>query len=285
VLVTHHPSGAALLRCAGAHLEANEAENGLILGLCGGPQGASDARGPGAEECSWISVGELEAPVGVAVRTPPFNLVLSRAPRAALETLVYDLHARRFDLPGVSCPSEIADTFTELWTQHARTPVRTRVVMRQGIYQLTRVTPPRAAPGALRPARATDAALLVEWMALFSADAGVAPSETVAYQKRIPAMIEAGTIFVWDNGAPVSMAFFQGKTPHGIRVSMVFTPRDQRGHGYASACVAAMSAHALASGRRFCMLYTDLANPTSNALYQRIGYELVCESAMIAFES
>ena len=36
-------------------------------------------------------------------------------------------------------------------------------------------------------------------------------------------------------------------------------------------------------GRRFCFLYTDLANPTSNAIYERIGYVRICDSAEIAF--
>ncbi len=280
MLVTHHPSGAALLRCAGAHLEAHEAENGLLLGLAAGPQGADGA--PGGARCSWISLCEDDAPVGVAVRTPPFNLVLSRMSSRALEALAADLHTKRVALPGISCPTETAERFAELWTKH--TGARSRVVMRQGIYALTRVLPPRLRSGGLRPARADDASLLVDWMALFAADAGLPESETIAYQQRVPSLIDAGMLFVWDDGRPVSMAFFQGKTPHGIRVSMVFTPREARGHGYASACVAAMSEHALASGHRFCMLYTDLANPTSNALYQRIGYERVCDSAMVAFD-
>ena len=71
----------------------------------------------------------------------------------------------------------------------------------------------------------------------------------------------------------------------GVRVSMVYTPAEMRGHGYASACVAAVRERALASGRSFCRLYTDLTNPTSNAISQRIGNRLIGESTMIAFSS
>jgi predicted GNAT family acetyltransferase len=63
----------------------------------------------------------------------------------------------------------------------------------------------------------------------------------------------------------------------------VYTPPGRRGRGYATALVAALSAELLAAGRRFCFLYTDLANPTSNRIYQRIGYERVCDSAEIRF--
>ena len=77
---------------------------------------------------------------------------------------------------------------------------------------------------------------------------------------------------MWDHGGPVSMASATGPTPNGIRVNGVYTPPEHRGRGYATACVAALSARLLAEGRRFCFLFTDAANPTSNAIYQRIGY-------------
>jgi predicted GNAT family acetyltransferase len=79
------------------------------------------------------------------------------------------------------------------------------------------------------------------------------------------------------------MANFTGKTPSGIRIGAVYTPPELRGRGYASALVAALSARLLAGGRRFCFLYTDLANPTANRIYARIGYERVCDAAEIAF--
>jgi uncharacterized protein len=55
----------------------------------------------------------------------------------------------------------------------------------------------------------------------------------------------------------------------------VYTPPALCRRGYASACVAALSARLLTEGRRLCFLYTDLANPTSNAIYQKIGYRPV----------
>jgi predicted GNAT family acetyltransferase len=76
----------------------------------------------------------------------------------------------------------------------------------------------------------------------------------------------------------VSLAGFGGPTPHGIRIGPVYTPRQQRGRGYGSAVTAAVSQLNLGRGRRFCFLYTDLANPTSNAIYLRLGYEPVCDS-------
>jgi predicted GNAT family acetyltransferase len=82
-------------------------------------------------------------------------------------------------------------------------------------------------------------------------------------------------LFLWCDPEPVSMAGWSGRTANGVRINFVYTPRGCRRRGYASACVAALSQHLLDSGRRFCTLFTDLANPTSNKIYRSIGYEHV----------
>ena len=79
-------------------------------------------------------------------------------------------------------------------------------------------------------------------------------------------------------------AGYGGPTPNGIRIGPVFTPAAHRGRGFATSLVAHVSADRLVEGRRFCFLYTDLANPTSNAIYRRIGYSQVCASREIAFD-
>jgi predicted GNAT family acetyltransferase len=88
-----------------------------------------------------------------------------------------------------------------------------------------------------------------------------------------------GLIWLWEmDSEPVSMAWLTPPVGGVSRVSGVYTPSDLRGHGYASACVARISEHALATGSRLCMLYTDLANPISNKIYQRIGYRPVADA-------
>jgi predicted GNAT family acetyltransferase len=94
---------------------------------------------------------------------------------------------------------------------------------------------------------------------------------------------ESGMLLWEDDGETVSFAGWGGRTPNGIRVGPVYTPPELRGRGYATAVTADLSRRLLASGRRFCFLYTDLANPTSNAIYERIGYRRVCESAEFRF--
>ncbi len=159
------------------------------------------------------------------------------------------------------------------------------VTMRQGLYELTQVVRPAAmAPGTLRPVRAEEVDLVASRMAAFAVDARLPRHEHEVLRRSAAARIAGGGLFAWEHeGASVSMAGLQGATRHGIRVGFVYTPPELRGRGYASACVAAVSERALASGKRFCTLYTDLANPTSNSIYQRLGYVRVGESAMVAF--
>jgi predicted GNAT family acetyltransferase len=94
---------------------------------------------------------------------------------------------------------------------------------------------------------------------------------------------EAGYWLWEDAGEPVSLAGFGGRTPTGIRVGPVYTPPGARRRGYATALVAALSRWLLARGHRWCFLFTDLSNPTSNRIYVDIGYERVTDSMQFAF--
>jgi predicted GNAT family acetyltransferase len=273
--IVHHEDGAALAEHTRALLEAREVENGLILSICAG------GGLPGQSTALWMSVEDSLGTVGVAICTPPFNLVVTRAPKPAIEALVADLVARGHELPGVTGPVEPVTAFAEAWTRGR--PLRSEITMRQGIYELTRVVPPDpCAPGHLRLARAAERDLLSEWALGFARDSNLAPNEQATAYRSVAARMDSQGLFVWEDGTPVSMAALAG-TPRGARVGWVYTPPELRRRGYATACVAALSALALASGRRFCTLYTDLANPTSNAIYQQVGYRFVTESWMVAF--
>ena len=93
-------------------------------------------------------------------------------------------------------------------------------------------------------------------------------------------------MYLWeDSQRPVSIAGFGSPTPHGVRIGPVYTPPDLRGRGYASSLVAKTSQRLLDAGRQFCFLFTDLANPISNHIYQEIGYEPVCDVAEYRFQA
>jgi predicted GNAT family acetyltransferase len=147
--------------------------------------------------------------------------------------------------------------------------------MAQGIYRLDAVTRPPPAPGSARPAEEEDVNLVMEWGEGFARDSGVGfppGREPVLH------WIERGALYVWeDEGEPVSVTVAHGRTGRSVRIGYVYTPPGRRGRGYASALVAEVSQRMLDDGCEHCVLYTDLANPTSNGIYRRLGYRLLEE--------
>jgi predicted GNAT family acetyltransferase len=277
---------AAFLAEAEPLLLADEARHNLILGLAGTIREAPDLY---PRRSFWL-VREGRRPLAAALRTPPYNLVLARpASPAALQALADELEEA---LPGVIGAVPEAEAFAALWS--ARTGTDARTTMRQGVYALSRVEPPPPSPGAARPADEADRDLLLRWSLAFHAEVthegapGRGTAERVVEHRL--ASPTAGILLWEDGGRPVSLAGWGGPTPNGIRVGPVYTPPELRGRGYATALTAELSRRLLGGdlypgGRRFCFLYTDLANPTSNAIYERIGYRRVAESAEISFHS
>ena len=272
-----------LLAAAGTWLARREAEHNLVLGIAGNLAAEESSGGDDAEEPYLAVIRDASGPVAVALRTPPQNLVLSEIDELeALELLANDLADDQ--LPGVTGPPAAAERFGELWT--ARHGGRVEVRMRERVYRLSRVLPPRPASGAMRRATAMDRALLSDWIVAFHDEA--LPAEDGDRVRRMIAEWDPETgreFWLWeDGGAPVSLVGAGSQTPRGIRIGPVYTPPGLRGKGYASNLTAQVSQHALDAGRRFCFLYTDLANPTSNRIYAAIGYEPVTDALMLAFE-
>ena len=265
------------LRAAGPLLLADEARHNLILGIAATlrdhPQFYLEHR-------LWL-VEDGRAVVGAALQTPPRGLVLAR-PRArgALDALAA---AISHEVPLVIGGLPEAEDFAAAWS--AATGTRSRIHRGQGIYVLSAVVPPTGVSGMPRAAGEADRPLLVDWWRAFAVEALDEEEPDVdsigaGIDHRLRA--DGWGLAVWiDAGEPVSFAGFGGATPNGIRIGPVYTPPSRRGRGYASALVAAVSAERLAAGSRFCFLYTDLANPVSNRIYERIGYGRVCDSAEI----
>lgn len=267
------------LEAAGPLLAADEARHNLILGLA---STLDEHPSLYVEHRLWV-VESAGAVVGAALRTPPRGLVLGRP--AVENALVALVAAVDDDLPGVVGARPEVEVFADLWTTKTRTAWRVKV--EQGIYALSTVLSVPEPAGAPRLATRLDRPVLVEWWKAFAIEA---VHETDPDIDEIGRAVDFrlddphGGFLLWEDGDEVvSLTGYGGRTPNGVRVGPVYTPPPRRGRGYAAALVAALSRERLAAGNRFCFLYTDLANPTSNAIYRRIGYEQVCESAEIEF--
>ena len=269
------------LEAVEATLLVHEAENALMLGiarrLCGGY-----AYGP---EPAFLScVEEDGAVVAVATRTPPHNLLVreERGSEGAFELVADHLKAMASPLPGVHGMRASAERFAKIWSDLAG--IDAAISMKQRLYRLTEVTPPIAPQGSLRPAIREERKQLTAWVAAFVNEAvGGAPHPNP--DEVVDRLTSTGDLVVWDDEGPRSMAGVGRPTETGISINLVYTPPEHRGKGYASACVAALSQRQLDRGRRFCTLFTDLANPTSNALYQRIGYRPIADFLEIRFRN
>lgn len=258
-----------------------EAEHNLLLGLLGGIREGDD-RYP----APYMAVAvEDDRIVAVALRTSIHqNALLSCVDEPdAVEALARDLADVYPTLTGVMADKASARRFTEVWCRLSGQ--RSSLHMEQRIHRARTASVPDDVPGRMRPAEPSDRETLVRWMAAFFRDVREegSPEEAAAAVDRWLAS-ESGGLFVWEDGEIVSLAGSGGPTRNGIRVGPVYTPPELRGRGYATALVGTVTRRRLEEGRRFCFLFTDLANPTSNAIYARIGYEPVLDVDQYRFE-
>ena len=270
-------------RLAAPVIERDPAANNLVLGIV---QSLLDRPDSYADASCWVVEHDGKS-VGAAIRTPPYNVVLADPLHDdAIDALADRLMTDDPELPGVTANTPWVSRFAEHWTAASGSTARTSVA--QGVYALTSVQQPRPAAGGRRAATADDRPLLERWMLAFEREALTAiVRDEHGTERAIDARLgagEGGGFTFWEDAdRPVSLTGWTRITG-GARVGPVYTPPAERARGYASNLVAEVSSQMLERGAEACFLYTDLGNPTSNGIYQEIGYEQVAESLMIAFD-
>ena len=209
---------------------------------------------------------------GVVFQSPlDFRATLTPMPAEAVTAAVDAIVDRDVVLPGVEGAADTAARFAGHWAERTRLPARPVDAMR--IYELAEEPPPPSATGQVRRARQPDRDLLVRWFGAFQTEVHELPIDVGSVVDR---RLAAGHLWVWEDGPPVALAGLTDPVAGVTRIGPVYTPHDRRNSGYASALVGSVSGTARAGGLR-CVLYTELANPTSNAIYRDIGYRPVAE--------
>jgi len=241
-----------------------EIEHGLIFSISNAPNPPADAY------CALVvHDGEV---VAAALRTIK-KAALSREKMPGAIALIAADVLKDPKLQGVLGPRASVEAFA------AASGRQWKEGMAQGIYECLEVVPPAKVAGARRVTTPSDRGLLAIWIRDFVREAGgenPTMDEATAIADR---HIASGRTYFWVvDGEPVSYAGASNLTPNGVRVGPVYTPAEHRRRGYAAALVADVTQRELNSGRAFAYLYTNLKNPTSNALYQRIGYRRVGEA-------
>ncbi|MEU3713181.1 GNAT family N-acetyltransferase [Streptomyces catenulae] len=265
---------------AGAFLRARPVEHTMLLSVAATVRKTgADAYGDHPPRYGWWQ--EKDAVGAAFLWTPPHPVLLSTMPERAASALADTLTAERRPVPGIGGDRTAVDAFATTWLRHHGGTIDT--VERSRLHRLGTLLPPRPGPpGAARPATTTaDRALVLEWFTAFATDAGVAPPRDA---RTVDDRIAHGRVLLWeDAGRPVAMAAHTGADDGVTRVAPVYTPPELRGRGYAGAVTAALSQTARDTGAHEVLLFTDLANPTANALYQRLGYEAVRDRVVVEF--
>jgi predicted GNAT family acetyltransferase len=281
--IKYYKDATDFLTNTGKYLTKDEVRYGSILGMAKGIE-----RNPhlfAKKDLWYCSIGTGMLLHTVAMRLPlqaVFIAHLSGDKQAVAEKLVTAVVKSFKTIPGVSGEKELADMFAHLWCKKCSTKIT--YTMEQRLFRLEKVNNVPISPGKMRVATMADKELVVKWSHAFSIDVERGGSWN-APEPDITPRIAYGFVFLWEDDDPVSMAMIGAPTDKGMSINHVYTPPELRGKGYATSCVAELSRHILQSGKEFCILNTDLANPTSNSIYKKIGYVEVEDAVYHAFET
>ena len=267
-------------------LMEHEAQNLIILGnLIMGFEG-KDTFG-WRDTAKWVMGAVLDGG-GVrlaALMTPPFGMTLYARDNVVradeLKCLARGLVGAGIDVPGVMTEKALALAFADAYC--GARGLRHRISMEQRIYELTKVNPDVPRFGAFRPGCKEDMSFLPYWLEDFSRIEGGKGLPDEGLEKYLHHIAQGHLYILEDEGVAVCMAKIIRETVSAAGIAYVYTPPYFRGRGYATSAVAQISQMWLDKGFARCVLYTDLANPTSNSIYQKIGYVPIADSLEIKF--
>jgi GNAT superfamily N-acetyltransferase len=269
------------LAAAGGFLRARSAENTVVLTAAE----AIRARGAGAFGGSAPLFGWQAEPDGTVtaafLHTPPFPVLLTMMSDRHAAALATALAGAGRQVPGVNAAPAPGAAFAAAWQRH--TGQAAHAGMRMRLYALGRLLPPDPPPpGRARTASAADAAPMRAWLNAFHDEAG--PPGPNDSERVVRDRLGYGGLILWEHeDSPVSLAGRHRAVDGQARIGPVYTPPAFRGRGFGGAATAAVTQAALDDGAEGVVLFADLANPTSNTLYQRLGYRPISDRAVLRF--
>jgi hypothetical protein len=257
----------------------HEAENNLPLATLISLKTNKDPYGE--EEPLLFSMVNNDKLELIAMRTSPHDLLIAYTDNLdAIIILVDELYKRGVKLPGVLSFKAAADMFANLWCE--KNALKCNLFRRERIYQLEQVSEACLGNRVFSMATKAHQSLVLKWAGEMMKEALIDSTDSdIQRRKKIFAVEfeqnKSSFYILFDNNEPVSIARRAGKTPNGNFVNLVYTPPSLRRRGYATECVAKLSKLLLEEGNKYCFLFTDLSNPTSNSIYQKIGYNPIID--------
>lgn len=270
VRLTVHDDPAAFLAAAGRFLRAAEAENSIITTPVARMVAAPHSDDAGA----YLATADDGAGVvAAAFKAGPGEALVTAGPDAALAVIAGDMAARGIELRGIVGPLASCEAFARRWRERTGRGHRLRFHLRHFALTVMPALPPVS--GRMREPDPGERSALADWAAAFVAELDMPDSQQRA-RASFSRRFHGGRIVVWDDRGTVAMAGY-GDGEDTARIAPVYTPPPLRRRGYASALVAALSRELLGRGKRALFLTTDVANPTSNSIYQKIGYRAAAD--------
>jgi GNAT superfamily N-acetyltransferase len=286
---------AAFLAAAGDLLAASPVESTVVAGVTERilRESAEGLPRPEGFPLWWLVVRDDGGSiVGAGMRTAPFAphpLFLLTMPPEAARRLARTLHARGEEVRAVNGALPAVEEFA---TETAGlTGGTVRVAEHTRLHVLGRLVEPDPPPGRARLAREDEAEQALAWYAAFGRDAAEQAGRDEPHlgpeldHDAMLRRIREGTVWVWEDLSGAAVHLTGASRPmFGVsRIGPVYTPREHRGRGYAGATVAAASRALVDEGAQVC-LFTDQANPVSNALYERLGYRPLVDMANLVVD-
>jgi RimJ/RimL family protein N-acetyltransferase len=256
-------------------------ELGVVEGLRARPAAPPRELGPHDPLFGWWRPVDRGV-AAVVLHTPPYPLLLGGLPPGSAPELAGLLAGVGRQLPGVNSRDDAAAEFATAWGE--QTGLAYATFRRSRLHRLAGLVPPEPMPdGAPRVAGEPDRDLLERWSRAFASEVN---DLTGLRADVVSDRLSYGGLTLWEaRGRPVAMAGHVRPAAGVVRVGPVYTPPELRGRGYGGAVTAAVTSAAIGAGAHEVVLFTDLANPTSNALYRRLGYEPVADRVVLSFGS
>lgn len=254
-----------------------EIQNNLIIGNC------LKAKSIGIQP-NWFMatvVDQHNVIKLVTMISPPYPLLLfevnNEPNNQAIEILIQYAIIEDLVIPGIVAEKELTKRFIQHYTNYHFTKVHLGTNLR--IYSLREVLHQPVTTGQIRLATIEDQYFIPYWLDAFSIECQI-PEYKTDYNvllSKTKTQIEQERLFIYEDPYPVSQVSATRETLNGIVLSNVYTPPYYRGKGYATAMMADACQYLLQKGYHYCVLFTDLSNPTSNSIYQKVGFEPVCD--------
>ena len=257
-------------------LEKRELENNLILGLCNGFADKTQVQ----EGCVFINASQGNKVKAASIKTAAKAIVAGEAKNTGFIKELADYYLENnIDLKGAFGENFYANEFSHFY---GKQPF---IDMTLIVHRLTTINKLPLATGKFEIADSNDVDLITDWFMTFEDEKNPAVRRRKGQVLKVTQhKVASGDVFKWvDKGNIVSIAAINRKTKNAGIIGLVYTPEECRGNGYATSHVQKLSEYILQNGFKYCGLFTDKANPTSNHIYKKIGYEPITEFVDIGY--